>query len=466
MTIRFGTDGWRAVIADEFTYANVRAVARAYAAVLRAAIPERRPRVLVGYDRRFSSDAFGQVAAEALAAAGVDVGLTKGAVPTPALSWAVVDQRADGALMITASHNPARFSGIKLKTAAGASAPPSLVAAVEAQLAQDADVAPGDPGRIESIDPIDGYLARLGRLVPLERMRSAGLTIVSDPMFGPTAGLLPRLLEGDATQIIEINTAHNPLFPGLRGPEPIEEHLTRLKKVVGDGNATVGVAFDGDGDRIGVVDERGTYVSTQHVFALLARYLIEVRKDRRPIVKSVTGSAMVDRLAERVAVPVIETPTGFSHMAEVMIAEDAALAGEESGGFAFGFHLPERDGLLSALVLIDYVIQTGKYLSTLLAELEAAIGPWYYRRIDLPLSPEAAADAVARVQGTEWPAAIAGMPLLAVRQLDGVKLEFEDGSWLLLRPSGTEPLLRLYAEGHTPETVDGLLQAGRVLLGV
>lgn len=465
MAIQFGTDGWRAVIADEFTFASVRAVARAYALMLHEQVTERRPQVVVGYDRRFASDAFARAAAETLAAAGVSVHLARRPLPTPAISWATVALGADGALVITASHNPPLYNGIKLKTAAGASAPPALVRRVEALLGADRETG-GTAAPVVEIDPTDDYLAGLRAAVNLPRILSAGLTVVADAMFGAAAGLLPMLVNGDATETIEINAAHNPLFPGLKGPEPVERNLARLKKVVADGGATLGVAFDGDGDRIGVVDERGEYVSTQHVFGLLARYVLEVRKTRGPIVKSVTGSAMVDRLAERAGVPVVETATGFSRIAEAMQEEGAMLGGEESGGYAFGFHLPERDGLLAALLLLDYLVQSGKPLSALLAEMEAAIGPWHYRRVDVPLAPEVAAKVVAQVQASEWPSRIAGMPLAGVRDIDGVKLEFEDGSWLLLRPSGTEPLLRLYAEAHSPDDVDALLAAGREFLGI
>ncbi|MBX6343269.1 MAG: phosphoglucomutase/phosphomannomutase family protein, partial [Thermomicrobiaceae bacterium] len=294
----------------------------------------------------------------------------------------------------------------------------------------------------------------------------AGLTVACDAMYGAMAGFLPRVLSGDATETVEINTAHNPLFPGLTGPEPVERNLTRLKRVVADGDATIGIAFDGDGDRIGVVDERGRYVSAQQVFALLARYVLDVRRDRRPIVKSVTGTAMVERLAEKAGVAVVETPTGFPHISQAMVEEGAALGGEESGGFAFGFHLPERDGLLSALLLLDYVLHAGRPISELVAQIEADIGPWCYERVDLELEAETRAAAVARLHGARWPTSIAGLNVRRILTVDGTKIEFEDGSWLLVRPSGTEPLLRLYAEAHDPETVGALLAAARDILKV
>lgn len=467
MVIRFGTDGWRAVIADEFTFAAVRAVAGAYSAVLTRRIPGRRPRVVVGFDRRFESDTFARVAGDELTRRGVDVSIARYPVPTPAVSWAIVDLAADGGFVVTASHNPPSYNGVKIKTRSGSSAPPALCREIEAVLEGQEAPPRGDArGELREFDPIDSYLARLGRLVAVDRIRGAGLTVVADAMFGPTAGLLPRLLHSDSTDVVEINTAHNPLFPGLTGPEPIERNLARLKKVVVDGGAQIGVALDGDGDRLALVDGRGNYLPAQRTFALLARYMLDVRRDRRPIVKSATGSAMIDVLAARAGVTVLETPTGFSHISETMIAQNASLGGEESGGFAFGFHIPERDGLLAALLILDYTIQSGKHLSALVAELPELVGDWAYRRIDVPVQLEAMDTLRSRLKALEVPAAFAGRPVRRVSDIDGVKIVLEDSSWLLLRTSGTEPLLRLLAEAHDPETVDALLLAGQGLIGV
>lgn len=466
MAIHFGTDGWRAVIADEFTFASVGVVARAYARLLRDVVPDRRPRVVVGFDRRFASDQFARVAASQLARCGVDVILAKRALPSPAVSWAVVNTRSDGGFIVTASHNPAPYNGIKLKSSNGASLSPSLYRRVEILLEDAGNLPVETAGEITQVDLIDSYLERLSRVVPLDRLKGAGLTVVVDAMFGASAGVVPRLLGGDSTETVEINTAHNPLFPGLTGPEPIEKNLARLKKVVTDGRATMGLAFDGDGDRLGLVDDRGEYVSTQVVLALLARYLLDVRKERRPIVKSVTGSTMIDRLAAQASVPVIETPTGFPWIASAMLEHGAALGGEESGGYAFGFHLPERDGILAAILLLEYTIQSGQHLSELLTDLEDEVGSWRYRRIDLQLTPEVAQAVAARLSAIEWPASVAGLNLQRVKQIDGTKLEFQGGSWLLIRFSGTEPLLRIYAESSEPDLVEALLIAARDLLSV
>ena len=467
MTIRFGTDGWRAVIADEFTFGAVRDVARALATVLWRDGARGRPSVVIGYDRRFESDAFARAAADELVSCGLDVLFSRMAIPTPVLSYTTQESKSHAGLMITASHNPPMFNGIKLKSNRGGAVPTSMLRAVEAELVSTEHPGAGrEFGQVTEIDPLPAYLDRIGRHVDLARMRNAGLTIVVDSMYGCSSGLMPRVVGNDATQIVELNTLHNPLFPGISGPEPVERNLARLKKVVGDGGANIGIAFDGDGDRIGVVNERGEYVSSQHVFALLTRYVLHHRGRPGPIVKSVTGSAMIDALGEKASVPVIETATGFTHISQAMIDEGASIGGEESGGFAFGFHLPDRDGLLAALLLVDYTLQSGMGLSDLIDDLEKAIGKWRFRRIDLPLNKEGRGEVDERLHGMQWPREIASLRVTNVVPVDGTRIEFVDGSWLLIRNSGTEPLLRIYAESHDTETVDALLLGARTLLGV
>jgi phosphomannomutase len=467
VTIRFGTDGWRAVIADEFTFGAVRAVARSLAKVLWHEVERGRPAVMIGYDRRFGSDEFARAAAEELVSCGLDVLFSRMAIPSPVLSYTTQESKSNAGLMITASHNPPMFNGIKLKSNRGGAAPTSMLRAIEADLMNPEHLGEGrEFGQVTEIDPLPAYLDRIGRHVDLARMRNAGLTIVVDSMYGSASGLMPRVIGNDATQVVELNTLHNPLFPGISGPEPVERNLTRLKKVVGDGGANLGIAFDGDGDRIGVVNEDGEYVSSQHVFALLTRYILHHRGRLGPIVKSVTGSAMIDALGEVSSVPVIETATGFTHISQAMIDEGASIGGEESGGFAFGFHLPDRDGLLAALLLIDYTLQTGTALSELINELETAIGKWRFRRIDLPLNRESRAEVEARLHVMKWPKEIASLRITNVVPVDGTRVEFVDRSWLLIRNSGTEPLLRIYAESHDTETVDALLLGARTLLGV
>lgn len=463
MAIRFGTDGWRAIIADEFTFDGVRAVARAAALVLCRGVESPRRKLVLGFDRRFESDHFARAAAEELVAGGVDVLFCPEAIPTPVIAFTALDQGTRGALIVTASHNPAIFNGIKLKTAGAA--PRAVVSQIERELAQPQAQGECSPGSMQTIDPFPAYAARLARLVDLARLKNVGLTVVVDAMFGVGAGVLPRLIGGDATQVIELNTAHNPLFPGIAAPEPTERNLGRLKKVVADGSATLGIAFDGDADRLAIVDDEGRYISGQLLFGLLARYILEVRRDRGPIVKSTTGSVMLDRLAAHYKVPLIETAPGFTNISQAMVDEGAVLAGEESGGFAFGLHIPDRDAILAALLLISYLVQSGKRLSELIVELEAITGHWDFRRVDLPLPPESRDALLARLPSVTWPPVMAGLSLSSVSP-SGNRVEFSGGSWVLVRPSGTEPLLRLYAEAPDEEIVDHLVADTRLLLGV
>jgi phosphomannomutase len=467
VSIRFGTDGWRGVIADDCTVGAVRAVARAFAALLVDDCVGRRPRVVVGFDRRFASDLFADALADELVRAGVDVLACRDPVPTPVVSFLVTREGADGGLVVTASHNPARYNGIKVKTASGASAPPEVCRALEVRVARDEPQrAVPVSGQLTRVDAIGAYLEHLQRVAPVDEIRRAGFTVVADPLYGTTAGLLPRLLGGDRTTCDEINSAHNPLFPGLSGPEPVERNLVRLQQAVIDRRATLGLAFDGDGDRVGVVDERGGYVSAQHVFALLAYYLLDVRGIRGPLVRSVNGTVMLDRLAQRYGVTVIETANGFPYLAGVMQEQQAILAGEESGGFAVDFHLPERDGLLSGLLLLDLLRQQRRSFSQVLEELRGITGDWAYRRLDLPLEPGQQQELRSRLQDERCPTTLAGLAVVGESRVDGLKVSLESGAWVLVRPSGTEPLLRVYVEAPERGQIDRLLAAVRQWLGL
>jgi len=465
--IRFGTDGWRGVIADDCTVRAVRAIARAYASFLLEQCVGRRPRVVVGFDRRFASDLFAAAVRDELLGAGVDVLACLEPVSTPVVSFTVTRLGADGGLVVTASHNPARYNGIKIKTASGASAPPEVYRALEARLDRNdpRGTGPG-PGQLTQVTPIDTYLAHLREVAPVEAIRRAGFTVVADPLYGTTAGLLPRLLNGDATTCFEIDSTHNPLFPGLSGPEPVERNLGQLQQAVIEGRATLGLAFDGDGDRLGVVDEHGRYVSAQRVFALLAYYLLDVRAIRGPLVRSVNGTAMLDRLAQRYGVTVVEMPNGFPYLARAMQEHRAVLAGEESGGFAVDFHLPDRDGLLSGLLLLDLLRQRRRSLSLLIEELRAIVGEWDYRRLDLSLDPGQREELRSRLQDEPSPRALAGLAVVDESRIDGIKMSLDGGAWVLVRLSGTEPLLRISVEAPGDGQVDRLLAAVREWLGL
>jgi len=481
-TIRFGTDGWRAVIGDGFTMRTVRICAAAIADWVKET-PEAAERgVVVGHDRRFMSEQFALAVTETLLGQGVRVVWCEhGPVPTPAVTFTVPHTRAAAGVMVTASHNPPEYNGIKVKTANGAPAGRGPTDAIEYYAAKRL-VAGDDPprttlsetfidGRHMPIDPMPAYLDALRGLVEIERIQRANLRIVVDAMHGVGAGVLPRLLGTLAGMrpVIEIRTERNPLFPGIpdrKGPEPTDANLGPLKAAVRAHGADVGIAFDGDGDRIALVDGRGEYVSSQETFAMLAMYLAE-RDDVRDgaIVRSVNGTVRLDMLAERYGVPLIETPIGYAHIAPAMIGNEAMIGGEESGGFAFGTHLPERDAPLAALYILDLLARRGTDVNGLRYAVNIRTGDWFYRRVDVPLAPDAMDELRARLPLTDTATFdLAGSPVTKVVTLDGLKLIGEDRRWLLVRTSGTEPLARIYAEAQTTETLDALIAQGCALL--
>ncbi len=475
-TPHFGTDGWRGVIAEDFTFAAVRRVSEALALELSEQASEgATPALVVGYDTRFGSARFAAAAAEVLVAHDIHVCLCNRAVPSQAVSHAIVERGADGGMIITASHNPAHFNGIKINARTGAPASAAFLQRVEDRLAareagggeppRRALDAAEDDGNLDRINPLDSYLEGLGQHFDLEALRGAGLTVAVDAMYGSGAGLLPALFAEGTTKIIEINSAANPLFPGIRGPEPIAANLTRLARVVQDGNPAIGLALDGDADRVGVIGRGGAYVNGQTIFALLTLYLLEVRGWTGPIVKSLNGTAMIDILAKDFGVPVFETPVGFTAIAPVFQEQQAIIAGEETGGFAFRHHLPYRDGIISSLFLLDLLVQRGGNLDDAIAALEARVGSWAYERLDIPCRQEQGDAVTARIR-IAAPKRLAGVPILRLGDDDGLKYYLEDGSWLLIRFSGTEPVLRLYAEAHTPDRVRELLTRGRELSGL
>ena len=471
--VRFGTDGWRAVIAEDFTFASLRAVAQATAGWLRdAGLADRG--VVVGYDTRFLSGEFAEAAAGVLAGNGVAVALASAPAPTPAVSHAVAARGAGAGVVITASHNPARWNGFKIKQAAGNPAPPEVTDAIEEAVpailggGRVRDAAPGsDAARrlIERFDARPGYLGALRAFVGAERIREAGLRVAADAMHGAAGGLLAAAIGEGATTVHELRGEPNPAFPGMRAPEPIAPNLEALTGLVRGGGYDIGLAADGDGDRLGLVDEGGAFLDQHQAFALLVRYLLAERGQRGAIVRSITATKMVDALGARHGCPVHETPVGFRHLGPRMIAEDALVAGEESGGYAFRGHVPERDGVLSALLLLDCVARTGKPPSRLLAELYAEIGPHAYGREDVALRP-GERDAVAARAASAEPSEVAGLRVAAKDELDGVRFTLEGGWWLLLRSSGTEPLLRVYAEMPDAAAVRSALRAGRALAGL
>jgi alpha-D-glucose phosphate-specific phosphoglucomutase len=471
--IKFGTDGWRAIIAEDFTFDNVRACAQSVALFLKESGFASRG-LVVGYDTRFASEDFAAAVAEVVTANGVKVYLADKATSTPSVSFSILDKGAGGAAVITASHNPPQWNGFKYKPDFAGSATPEVIARLEAPLPDI--VASGavprlalseaeSRGLLVRFDPLPAYMAQLRRLVDLDAIRAADLKVCIDPMYGSGRGYMRELLSGGRLVLKEIHGERNPLFPGLHSPEPIRHNLAELAAAVRAEKADVGLATDGDADRMGVVDESGEYVDQLQVFGLLTYYLLEARGERGAIVKSLTTTRMVMRLGEIYDVPVYETPVGFKYLGPKMMESNALIAGEESGGYAFRGHLPERDGVLASLYFLDFVARTGKRPSALLAELYDRVGPHYYDRVDIRMRPEERAGVLKRVDESR-PKEVAGVRVVGRDTVDGYRFELENGGWLLIRFSGTEPLIRIYTEVPEKRLVPELLKAGRELAGL
>jgi phosphomannomutase len=457
-TIKFGTDGWRAGIAEEYTFANVRLISQGVAEYLRAHGLAGRG-MIVGYDTRFRSDDFAAASAEVLAANGIHSLMCAGPAPTPVSSFAILDRKTAGGINITASHNPYTDNGFKLRSEYGGAASPEVLHDVEARIEATA------AGLISSFDPGPAYVTQVSGLVDLGRLRNAGLHVALDPMWGVGSGWFDRLIGGGKTTFTSIHDGVNPLFPGLKRPEPIEPNIAGLQQAVRELRASVGIANDGDADRVGLVDENGRFVNQLEVYALLALYLLEVRGWRGPLVKTVTTTMMARKLAARFNVPVYETGVGFKYVAPKMLEVDAIMGGEESGGFAFRGHLPERDGILAGLFILDLMVQKGMTVSQLLQYLFELVGPHYYDRIDTHLDPEEKPQVVERVRAAR-PERIAGLEVTEIDTADGFRYVLGDQGWLLIRFSGTEPVVRVYTETTDAGRVQPILHAGLEIAGL
>lgn len=481
MSITFGTDGWRAVISDEFTFANVRHVAQAIAEKTLADIQPTKAAngsdtacsMVVGFDTRFLSDRYAWAVAEVLAANGIRVWLTQGDTPTPLTSFAIVDKGAAGGVMITASHNPPRYNGIKLKAAFGGSASPAdckeverrIVANLEAGIAPrrvDFDAALHN-GLITRFDPMPAYEAHIRSLIDFEAIRKAHLNVAIDAMYGAGRIHLRRLLEDAGCTVTELRAEMNPGFNGIH-PEPIAVHLRPLYDEMAHGDYALGLATDGDADRIGAIDPTCVFIDPHRIMALALEYLVNVRGRRGSVVKTVSTTQMLNRLALRYNLPIHETPVGFNHICDYMLRETVLLGGEESGGISVIGHIPEGDGVLMGMLLTEMVAVRGKSLLELLEEIMAApdVGRFAYARRDQPVRPFRKADLVQGLLAGA-PGSLAGEPVANISDRDGVKFILADDSWLLIRPSGTEPILRIYAESRTDATVQALLDVGVAL---
>jgi len=471
--IKFGTDGWRAAIAEDYTFENVRYCAQGTADYLLAeGIGDKG--MVVGYDMRFRSEDFAQAVAEVLAGNGIPVYLANRAAPTPVLSYTILPYKAAGGIWITASHNPATDNGFKLRSSyAGAAAPETLTQVEELirvvqgnQKVNTLDYGAGvKQGLIQEIDPDAPYLEQLERLIDVKPIREAGLRVAVDPMWGVGMGWFPRLLDGGKTVLNEIHAVRNPLFPNMRRPEPIAENLQDLLQTIVDWGADAGLANDGDADRVGFASEKGVFVNQLQVYALLAFYLLEVRGFRGPLVRTISTTVMADKLAERYGVKVYQTGVGFKYVAPEMLRVDALMGGEESGGFAFRNHIPERDGILAGLYLLDLLVKMNMTPTQLLDHIFELVGAHYYERIDRRMLPEEKPAVVARVSQAQ-PEAVAGLKVLEIDTREGFRFCLEDGGWLLIRFSGTEPVIRVYCETTHGDKVQDLLAEGLMMAGL
>jgi phosphomannomutase len=478
--IVFGTDGWRARIAEDYTYENVRRCAEGVARYVIGQGTAAKG-VMVGYDRRFSSEHFAAAAAEVLLAYDVPVLFAAGPIPTQMTSFEVVSRGAAAAVMITASHNPWTDNGFKVKSPTGAAAGPEILSVLEATIAERAGQPPPRrpfadaeaAGQVERVDPFDGYRAYVSRSMDLERLRAADARVLVEPLYGSGAGWIPRLLEGGRIRVDEIHTERNPWFGGLN-PEPIRPNIDEALGILARGGHDMGLLLDGDADRAGAADERGTFIHQLQVMGLLMYYLLEHRGLRDPVVYTVNETSMVERLGARYGVPVYETSVGFKFVGPKMIETGAMMGGEESGGYGFGMHLPERDGIYADLMLLDLFLRerdAGRWpVSRAVAHLHEIAGPSYYLRTDVHLDRAtypATKDRLWAELSAAPPADLAGDPIVRSVTLttnDGFKWWTPDGSWLLVRFSGTEPLVRVYAEATSAERRDAFLAAGERLV--
>ncbi len=471
--ITFGTDGWRGITGDDFTYETLRYAAQGVAEYLLSGGAE--PLAVVGYDCRFASEVFAEEVARVLAANGVRSLLFDRPSPTQVASWTVIEERAAGAAVITASHNPYLFNGLKYKPETGSSAPGPVIEELERRINEIAGRGPSavrragpDDPRIRRHDPRPAYFAQVRRMLDVEVIRNAGLRILHDCMYGSGYGYIAELVGGGATLVTELHAKRNPFFGGVN-PEPIPDNLHEALQTMRSGGLDLCISTDGDADRVGIIDESGRFINQLQVYALLMMYLVEVRGWRGPVVKSLNMTSMADRLGEIYGVEVVETPVGFKNIAPRMMELDAVLGGEESGGFAFRGHIPERDGILAGLFFADMIVRAGKPLSGLLADLEAKVGPHAYARHDIHMprdTYEADRRQILRTLGERRPRTVAGVDVERVRDDDGFKFFLADGSWVLLRTSGTEPLVRVYAEAATGEEVEARLGALEEIVGM
>ncbi len=468
--IKFGTDGWRGGIADDYTFANVRRCTQGFAEFLLNKGYQGRW-VVVGYDMRFLGEEFATAVAEVLVGNGLRVYLTDVATPTPVISYAVVDKNACGAVNVTASHNPPADNGFKVRDENGGAIDPEGLKEIES-LIPNSDalanrIAYADAetqGSLVRFDAAEGYIRQIKNLIDLDPIKEAGLKILVDPMWGNGAGWFPRLIGGGKTEIIEIHNSRNPIFPEMKRPEPIPPNVdVGLEKTTAIG-ADVLLINDGDADRVGFGDENGQFIDQLRAFGLLAYYLLEVQNKRGPIVKTLSTTKMLNKLGKMYDVPVFETGVGFKYVAPKMLETKALIGGEESGGYAFEGHVPERDGILAGLYFLDMMVKLNRKPSELIDLLFSKVGAHYYDRIDTPFEG-ARQEKIDRILSAN-PEVIGGLKVTDFVTVDGYQFILEDGGWMLIRFSGTESIIRVYCETTHQDKVQEILKDGLRIAGI
>lgn len=467
--IKFGTDGWRGVIADDFTFSNVRVAAAAVAAYLHQQTGKEDPAqgVCIGYDTRFLSKEFAKTVAEVIAASGIPVKFSDRITPTPALSYAVRELGAAGGVMITSSHNPPQWNGVKYKGWYGGSGKPSMITDIESHLGEPAAVA-ATPAAITEVDFVTPYIKAIRNFADLESIGKSGFKFAIDSMYGSGLGILSEIFTSIGVEHVEIHGDVNPAFPGIN-PEPIEPHICGLEKAAVEHHCQAGLCTDGDADRIGAVDENGNFVDPHKIFCVLLRWLIERKKWPGEVTRAFNTTRMIDRICNKYGRKLNEHGIGFKYVVDLMLEKEILIGGEESGGIGMSRHLPERDGVLNALLIANVMADEKQTLGQLVASLQAEYGEHFYSRIDLHIPDALKNAAIERAKaGVE---SFAGMKVLRVESLDGIKFFLDNPeaktkpnaaeTWLLLRASGTEPLMRVYCESCSKESVSKVLEAAR-----
>ncbi len=471
--VKFGTDGWRGIIADDFTYANVR-IAAAAIAHYALAHEDVQTGICVGYDTRFGSPIFAQLVAQVLSHAGIPVLLATDVTPTPALSFGVRHRGAAGGVMITSSHNPAQWNGVKYKASFGGSGTPDIIAKIEGYLGQPLTDAP-TPGLITPVDFLPDYVAAVERFADLSAIKASGYRFLIDSLYGAGAGVLKGVFDRACIPCVEIRSERNPNFPGIN-PEPILPHIALTQTEVVGQNCDAGLITDGDADRIGAVDEQGNVVDAHKIFAVLLRWALERKRWSGGVTRAFNTTKMLDRIAARYDRPLYEHGIGFKYVVDLMLSQDIVMGGEESGGIGMQRHLPERDGILNALLIANVMADEKKTLGELVAQVQAEFGAHFYGRIDMHIDDRLKASAIARAKGSIQE--IGGFAIMRTETLDGIKffLDIPENvaritetpmpaeTWLLLRASGTEPLLRVYCESSSQEIVTTLLKAAEAFV--